>query len=227
MMQAAFDESDGLQKLSSSICTAQDAITQLTALHVLASVVYSPLRNQPVLSGQLRAAGLYDAVLALLLMHSQQEEESGQASDKGCLDWLEASHVGSPMAPVQHNSSVPDDFPFTTKPQIDLHQTVVNVSGCSLPNGCSQIGVGAIQQMLCSNQQVLAGDMGSGENLDLADQVSRAALEVLIKLSASPVHLQACRYVFMISPRCHDELVHSCMISTCSFLHDVYLILLA
>ena len=194
--QVSFDETDGLCKLAPSMSTDQDAITQLAGLHVLASIVYSPPRNQPVLSGQLQAAGLYDAVSALLLMHSQQKEESGRVSDKGCLDWLEASDVGSPMGPLQHTSPVPEHFPATTGPQTDFHQLALHGTGCSLPNGPSQNGAGATQKLfMVRNQQLLAGDMGLAGNLDLADQVMCAALEVLFKLSASPVHLQACRCV--------------------------------
>ena len=118
MLQAAFDACDGLQKLAPSLAAPQDAITQLAGLHVLASVAYSICRSQPVLSRQLQKAGLYDAVIELLQTHSQQEEEQSQVSNKDCLDWLEASHVGSPMGHhYYHMEPVPEGSAVSIQPQ--------------------------------------------------------------------------------------------------------------
>ena len=116
-MQASFDAADGLHRVAPLVASNQDAITQLAGLHILASVIYSPHRDADILSGQLQTAGLYDALLALLLMHSDRGEEQERASNRGCLDWLETSLVGSPMA------SVPEGCPVSTGAPCDWSQS--------------------------------------------------------------------------------------------------------
>ncbi len=82
-----------------------DPITHLAGLHILASVVYSRNRSQDTMSEQLQEAGLYDAALALLKSHSHSAGQGDSSTHKDTLDWLEASQVGSPMAPL------PEDHP--------------------------------------------------------------------------------------------------------------------
>lgn len=135
-MQASFDAADGLHRIAPLVACDQDAITQLAGLHILASVIYSPHRDADILSGQLQTAGLYDALLALLLMHSGKEEEQERASNRGCLDWLETSLVGSHMASVPEGCPVGMGAPFdwsqsvcsgcTTAPQNSDHESAVN-----------------------------------------------------------------------------------------------------
>lgn len=156
-LQASLDEAEGLHHVAPAIAPDQDAITQLAGLYVLASVIYNPLRDQQTLSGQLQAAGLYESVLALLLMHSQQEEEQGRASDRGCLDWLEASHVGSPVARPLHMASVPEDCPVSMASDSSMsHQS--SADSCSLlPQfGCNQTGGNITQNGPASNSQQVA-----------------------------------------------------------------------
>ena len=117
-MQASFDAADGLHRIAPLVASNQDSITQLAGLHILASVIYSPHRDADILSGQLQTAGLYDALLALLLMPSDREEEQERASNRGCLDWLETSLVGSHMA------SVPEGCPVGTGAPCDWSQSV-------------------------------------------------------------------------------------------------------
>lgn len=106
--QVAFDQSDGLFKVAPMLSEQLDPITHLAGLHILASFVYSRSRSQETLSARLQEAGLYDAALTLLKSHSQPAELGHSSTHKDTLDWLEASQVGSPMAPLPegHQSGV-------------------------------------------------------------------------------------------------------------------------
>ena len=55
---------------------------------------------------QLIEAGLYELVLTLLKTHSQIAGQREAISHKDTLDWLQASHVGSPMAPLSEDHPV-------------------------------------------------------------------------------------------------------------------------
>lgn len=99
-VQVAFDQSDGLFKVAPMLSEQLDPITHLAGLHILASFVYSRSRSQEALSARLQEAGLYDAALTLLKSHSQPAELGHSSTHKDTLDWLEASQVGSPMAPL-------------------------------------------------------------------------------------------------------------------------------
>ena len=83
-----------------------DPVTHLAGLHVLASFVYSISRSQETMSEQLQDAGMYDATLILLKSHSQFVGHGDSSTHRDTLDWLEASEVGSPMAPL------PEDHPI-------------------------------------------------------------------------------------------------------------------
>ncbi|DBB07175.1 TPA: hypothetical protein ACH3X1_011742 [Trebouxia sp. C0004] len=103
--QVGFDQCDGVFKVAPMLSEHLDPITQLAGLHILASVVYSRNRSQDTMSEQLQEAGLYDAALALLKRHSHSAGQGDSSTHKDTLDWLEASQVGSPMAPL------PEDHP--------------------------------------------------------------------------------------------------------------------
>ncbi|KAA6430088.1 MAG: hypothetical protein FRX49_00519 [Trebouxia sp. A1-2] len=103
--QVGFDQCDGVFKVAPMLSEHRDPITHLAGLHILASVVYSRNRSQDTMSEQLQQAGLYDAALALLTSHSHSAGQDDSSTHKDTLDWLEASQVGSPMAPL------PEDHP--------------------------------------------------------------------------------------------------------------------
>ena len=105
LLQVGFDQCDGVFKLAPMLTEDLDPITHLAGLHILASFVYSRNRSQDTMSGQLQEAGLYDAALALLKSHSHSSGQGDSSTHKDTLDWLEASQVGSPMAPL------PEDHP--------------------------------------------------------------------------------------------------------------------
>ncbi len=105
LLQVGFDQCDGVFKVAPMLSEHLDPITHLAGLHILASVVYSRNRSQDSMSEQLQEAGLYDAALALLKSHSQSAGQGDSSTHKDTLDWLEASQVGSPMAPL------PEDHP--------------------------------------------------------------------------------------------------------------------
>ena len=105
LLQVGFDQCDGTFKLAPMLSEHLDPITHLAGLHILASVVYSRSRSQDTISEQLQEAGLYDAALALLKSHSHSAGQGDSSTHKDTLDWLEASQVGSPMAPL------PEDHP--------------------------------------------------------------------------------------------------------------------
>ncbi len=107
LLQVGFDQCDGVFKVAPMLSEHLDPITHLAGLHILASVVYSRNRSQDSMSEQLQEAGLYDAALALLKSHSQSSGQGDSSTHKDTLDWLEASQVGSPMAPL------PEDQPVT------------------------------------------------------------------------------------------------------------------
>lgn len=105
LLQVGFDQCDGVFKVAPMLSEHRDPITHLAGLHILASVVYSRNRSQDTMSEQLQQAGLYDAALALLTSHSHSAGQDDSSTHKDTLDWLEASQVGSPMAPL------PEDHP--------------------------------------------------------------------------------------------------------------------
>ena len=105
LLQVGFDQCDGVFNVAPMLLEHLDPITHLAGLHILASVVYSKNRSQGTMSEQLQEAGLYDAALAVLKSHSQSSGQGDSSTHKDTLDWLEASQVGSPMAPL------PEDHP--------------------------------------------------------------------------------------------------------------------
>lgn len=87
-----------------------DPITHLAGLHLLASFIYCRRRCQLEMSKQLSQAGLYESALTLLKTHSQMAGQGEFTTRRDTLDWLEACHASSPMAPL------PEDHPVNLEP---------------------------------------------------------------------------------------------------------------
>ena len=105
-LQVGFDHSDGLFKLVPMLAEHRDPPTHLAGLHILASFIYSRGRSQDTMAKQLKEAGLYDAALILLKVHSHVIGQNQSAAHQDTLEWLEASQTDSPMA------SLPEDHPL-------------------------------------------------------------------------------------------------------------------
>lgn len=104
--QVAFDQSDGLFTLVPMLSEHLEPIAHLAGLHILASFIYCGRRRQDEMSHQLNEAGLYKLALTLLKAHSQSSGRGNSSTHIDTLNWLEASQVGSPMAPL------PEDHPI-------------------------------------------------------------------------------------------------------------------
>lgn len=105
-MQVAFDQSDGLFTVVPMLSQHLEPIAHLAGLHILASFIYCRRRRQDEMAHQLNEAGLYKLALTLLKNHSQSAGRGNSSIHRDTLDWLEASQVGSPMAPL------PEDHPI-------------------------------------------------------------------------------------------------------------------
>lgn len=88
-----------------------EPVAHLAGLHILASFIYCRRRSQGTMSQQLNEAGLYELALTLLKTHSQSAGRGNSRTHRDTLDWLEASQVGSPMAPL------PEDHPVRWEPR--------------------------------------------------------------------------------------------------------------
>ncbi|KAL3145639.1 hypothetical protein ABBQ32_003181 [Trebouxia sp. C0010 RCD-2024] len=104
--QVAFDQSDGLFTVVPMLSQHLEPIAHLAGLHILASFIYCRRRRQDEMAHQLNEAGLYKLALTLLKNHSQSAGRGNSSIHRDTLDWLEASQVGSPMAPL------PEDHPI-------------------------------------------------------------------------------------------------------------------